>query len=142
MHPTPRPLHGQLVLIVEDEIDVAQRLAAILQRRGGAETLQAGGVRAAQVTIEAGARPHVIVLDHNLGSAETGTMLARWVHARPEQHTKIVSYSAEPRETILASCEGERLFELILTKGTTTINDLVRILGELLTHTENKAGQH
>ena len=138
MQITTRPLEGQLVLIVEDEVDFAQRLAAILQRRGGAETLHAASVQAAQFTIEAGARPHMIVLDHNLGSNEIGTALARWVRARPEQHTKIVSYSAKPQEAIVASCWGEPLFELILTKGATRFDELVRKLGELVVCTEHE----
>jgi CheY-like chemotaxis protein len=138
MHPIALPLQGQLVLIVEDEIEVAQRLAAVLQRRGGAETLHAVSVQAAQATIEAGAKPHIIVLDHNLGFREIGTTLARWVRARPEQHTKIVSYSAQPCEMILATCEGEPLFEMILTKGTTPFNELIGRLSELLIHPEDK----
>ena len=130
MHTQPRPLTGQLVLIVEDEVDVAQRLAAILQRRGGAQTLLAASIRAAQSAIEAGAKPDIMVLDHNLGT-EIGTTLARWLRARPEQHTKIVSYSAQSQETILASCGTEHIFEMILTKGITTFDELVRRLGEL-----------
>jgi CheY-like chemotaxis protein len=131
METKTRPLAGQLVLIVEDEIDVAQRLSVILQRRGGAETLHATTVQAAQSTIEAGAKPHVVLLDHNLGTTEIGTALARWIRARPEQHTKIVSYSAQPQEMIIASCNGETLFEMILTKGTTTFEELVCRLSEL-----------
>jgi CheY-like chemotaxis protein len=130
MHTVPRPLTGQLVLIVEDEVDVAQRLAAILQRRGGAQTLLATSIQAARSTIEAGAKPHFIIIDHNLG-AEIGTTLARWIRARPEECTKMVSYSAQSQETILASCGAEKIFELILTKGTTTVDELVRRLGEL-----------
>jgi CheY-like chemotaxis protein len=132
MLPGQRPLSGRHVLIVDDETDLAERLAAILSRRGGAQVRCAASLASARALLEQGLLPAVILLDHKLGD-DIGTSLARWVRSQPTiSAVKIVSFSAHPREVILETCRDQQLFDSILTKGDTSIDELLQQISALL----------
>jgi CheY-like chemotaxis protein len=128
---TIKPLHERRILIVEDESDTAQRIALILSRRGGAQTSCAASVRVAQELLKEAPIPDVIILDHNLGD-DIGTTIACGMRTQSGATSpKIVSFSAQPREVILSTCPDPSIFDLILTKGETSLDELVRQLGLL-----------
>jgi CheY-like chemotaxis protein len=128
---TLKPLHERRVLIVEDEVDTAQRIARVLSHRGGAQASCAMSLSAALELLKEGPAPDVIILDHNLGDG-IGTTIACGLRKRSEATSpKIVSFSAQPPETILSTCPDPSTFDLILTKGETSLDELVRQLGLL-----------
>lgn len=130
---TIKQLSGRQVLIVEDEIDTGENIAMVLRRRGGAQTHLATSVSSARAALDQGPMPDILLLDHNL-RGDTGTAIARQVRKQQETAApKIVSFSAQPRESILAACDTQLLFDLILTKGDTSLEELLRQLSLLFT---------
>jgi CheY-like chemotaxis protein len=132
MLPERGHLSGQHVLIVDEEADLAERLAAILSRRGGARVRCAASLASARALLEQGLIPTVILLDHKLGD-DIGTSLARWIRSQPTMSAvQIVSFSAHPRDVILETCHDQPLFDVILTKGDTSIEELLRQISAVL----------
>jgi ActR/RegA family two-component response regulator len=64
-----RPLSGVRILIVDDDAAYGERLAAILQRRGGAEAAVAISIPTARGRL-ASAISNIALIDHNLGPSQ------------------------------------------------------------------------
>jgi CheY-like chemotaxis protein len=150
---TDRPLSGARILIVEDTTELGLQLIHIFQRRGGAAHCDlVASVDEAQellYSLPPNQIPDIVVIDYNLIGANGG-YLAVWMRehclpgSQPDLHEALrISYSNTAPHTIQARI-AELLqrrelppdppaFHAIITKSDQTIDELVRLLGALLT---------
>ena len=137
MNPIPTvkqaPLRGHTVLIVEDTPDIGLRLSTFLRRRGGASAVEiVASVARAQARLRREPHPTVALIDHHIYDGY-GATLATWAREQPRlQDLLLISFSAQPPETILRAARGPDLFDAIITKGEQSFDTILAQLSALV----------
>lgn len=96
------------VLVVDDEVTVADALASVLRRAGYAAPVAYDGAAALEVI----AREHVdLVLTDLVMTGMDGATLIRWLRAAPETHDlPVILMSMLPEERAFALCSDYSRF--------------------------------
>jgi CheY-like chemotaxis protein len=77
--PAPRPMHGKLILIVDDEIAIVDGMRALLSAWGCVVAADSSGDKALAALGELARYPDLIIADYRLQGNETGFDVIRRV---------------------------------------------------------------